>query len=176
MYHLKSCGYHLKSTVVGFSLFLSFSILSSGDQVANEIKTIHVMGQPITSLILSNSRIEGLTVNSFQLIEDSLQELRMDNCSVNLDAIVNLSNLRVSIVPCLIYYYTGHSERKACFDLLPKSSTPLCCITNTPIPHALVWHYLSACRFGCLLRAMKYVITFKVPSHSHLQTDNWDLQ
>lgn len=104
--------------------------------MANEIKTIHVMGQPITSLILSNSRIQGLTVNSFQLIEDSLQELRMDNCSVNLDAIVNLSNLRVSIVPCLIYYHTGHSESKACFDT--KSSTPLGCITNTPIPHALV--------------------------------------
>lgn len=102
----------------GVLCFFNFKFVSSGDQVANEIKTIHVMGQPITSLILSNSRIQGLTANSFQLIEDSLQELRMDNCSVNLDAIVNLSNLRVSIVPCLIYYYTGHLEVK--HALIPK--------------------------------------------------------
>lgn len=63
-----------------------------GDQLARELSGHDV---PVTSLILSNSRISDLTPNSFSPVENSLKILQMDNCSVSLQALSQLTNLRV---------------------------------------------------------------------------------
>uniref|UniRef100_A0A1B6GKL9 LRRCT domain-containing protein n=1 Tax=Cuerna arida TaxID=1464854 RepID=A0A1B6GKL9_9HEMI len=75
----------------------SFAVLDlsgknlTGDEITDELRR----RQPVHSLVLSNSRIQGLSMNTFKPVESTLQELHMDNCSVSLDAFYRLSNLRV---------------------------------------------------------------------------------
>lgn len=63
----------------------------TGDELA-QILSQHPV--PVTSLVLSNSRIQDLSPDSFASVQDTLQMLKMDNCSVSLQALSQLHNLR----------------------------------------------------------------------------------
>uniref|UniRef100_A0A1B6HHK1 LRRCT domain-containing protein n=1 Tax=Homalodisca liturata TaxID=320908 RepID=A0A1B6HHK1_9HEMI len=80
-----------KPVIEGFTVLDLSGKNLTGDEIADELQR----RQPVHSLVLSNSRIQGLSMNTFEPVENTLQELHMDNCSVSLNAFYRLTNLRV---------------------------------------------------------------------------------